>query len=345
MTSPRAPTDQSGSIERINLQTLVPPFHKAVQEWMAEQKIKNIGQLLINPRGCGLGGQIAFDKSMMQSLLLDQYHDFWNHFSSQMPSASAAIGEHREYFHYYFSEAAYFSLSALLMTAIMNGTIPHPRGTAADPARAGLPGSIEDDCNRAIGGELHALSKFLVSTLTDHASGNLTHDKALNHSMCAYLGLEPEDEAFLEARILHHYGVPNTYLANSHYGAFLFSALGRVCGDDTSEFALGIIEGQVEKHQWPQAYKELPLLDAVLERALNFYDVRLRKRMDNDQATRRPPSPDRQAEQEDSYRQASIITSALYAFKDKCLGTTTITTECERTAERTALCIEAEKID
>lgn len=321
------PLKQTGepgtAMEQVETEKYIPPFHQALKAWMAANGKQNLQEMLQNPQGCGLGGQIEFNRQLLGDFVQDQYREFWKFFSERAPAASAALETRKGKFTYIFSMAAFTGLQTLLMAAIQNGAIPHPEGKKPGTARAGKPGSLEDDCARAIGTARGDLSRGLRDNINDSqygfSSGSLTHDQLLIHAASRYLGLDGETIEYLDGRILEHYGVPNIHEAHM-LAANLQTALLQMYGVDRKRTTVEeVIQKQLHDFpSWPEAYQKLPLLDVVLEDSLQYYNP------ERVQGFYMDSYPDEVDDMNKRVAEAHIITDALIAFRNTMCGTETV---------------------
>lgn len=320
-------------VDTIDTANHQPPFHQALKEWMAANGKRNLQQMLRNPQGCGLGGQIDFNRQMLEDFVLGQYGAFWTFFSRHAPPAATALEDRKRNFRYFFTEAAFTGLQALLMVAIENGALPHPQGKEPGTIRAGKPGSLESDCERAIGSARAGLTNNLGATISDpthsFSSGSLAHDRILIYAMSHYLGLDGDTVEYLDGRVLKHFGLPNIHEAHG-YGAHLHTALLQVYGiDDKRTTAEEVIRQQLRTFSWSQAYLKPPLLDEVLKDALCFYNPERVREFYMD------TFPDEVDDMEKRITEAEVIARALLEFRDRMCGTTTVVSATRLGVDRT----------
>lgn len=348
----------NGAAEHVEYTPPTPLFHKALREWMEREGVTNIQQLLVDPRGPGLSGRINFSRERMGNFVTFQYKVFWNLFSQHVAEAGQSLVHNRHEFAYIFEEAAFYSLSALLMTGIMNGKIPHPEGR-----RPGTDGALEAECWRSIGGDRKELGIALTEKLKKFSSGNPEHDVMFIKAMSFYLGLDQQDADHLEARTLDRHKIPNIYRASELGCALQTSMLQLKAHTATPEFARNVILRQTKIEQWHAAYKQNPLLDMVLAPALEHFDPARQETFYRNYAQQMRDDfvPSYKGETFDEFKLemaqvdeasiarhvlvAHVIVNALRAFRVECLGTKTIHTALEDTARRTALCVDDDVID
>lgn len=300
----------TAALEKVSYEPYISPFQSNIQNWMAENGF-GLGGLVVGLRGCGLQGQIDFKREVFENVVREEFRTFW---SSLTPKMAAAFEKHRMGIRNFFTESAFTMLQAMLLNGVRKGIIPHPDGKKPHDVREGKPGSLEDDCARALASMGRDLSDRLTEVLKYYSSRDVENDRFFIHAMSEYLGLGPSMEALLEARVLDHYGLPNIYQA-SHYGALLNTALGQVFGIDWKETtAEAVIEDQPRRHEWPAAYLQLPLLDAVLASSYYSYDATGVEAFYDD------TYPRDKGEKEKRVAEARVITKALHEFRARLLG-------------------------
>lgn len=311
--------DSTALDTRIDYTPALSAFVQAFQNWMISKRIKSIAELLHDPHGCGLQGRIDFDSKPLKLFLEDQYSAFWKVFETVTPEAASSLHRFSEDLESFFTNAALTHLQSVLITRIQDGAIPHPDGKQIGTDRAWMPGSAEDDCRRALGSLRYNTANYLKENLGHYSSGKLENDQALIQEMSRYIGLYPEAASSLQARVLDHYGLPNSHKARNTYGALLYTALGQVFGRENKQTtAEKIIEDQIEKYKWPEEYKKPPLLDVVLELALESYNPTSVESSWRDMAERIPDIDE--AEISKRVAEAHTISNALHAFRAKMLG-------------------------
>lgn len=314
-------TSDTAALERtsVTYEQVGSPFQKAIAALVAE-KGEHCFTLQKWPTSGGLQGRVAVNRTgILDHFIAEQFDAFWH---SLPESQQAVFVRKRTGWSHLFSEAAYSIFSAILMNAVVHGSIPHPDKKRAGTERAGRIGSLEDDCARALGSIRCQLAKVLATHLEHYSSGEIKDDQALIHSMSDYLGLGLDMDELLQARVLDHHDQPNTFKADNYYGACLTTALGQCFGISipfqrtTPE---EVIADQMIEHEWPEAYRRTPLLDAVLQDSFSFYDP---ERVAASYADMVQLIPDDVSQEEaiERVQEARIITDALLSFRRKLVG-------------------------
>ena len=295
------------------------PFQRAVQEWIGAQE-GNWQRLVVNPRSCGLQGQMAFNERALEPFLGGQFRAFWDSLSEEQRQLFGRANNRMGWRHF-FLETAATMFDATLMNAIEQGLIPHPDGKVVGTERAGMPGSLEDDTARAKGSMTYDLEQVLAEHLKYYSSGNAGEDQQFMDALIDYLGLDIDRANALMSRVLEHHGLPNLHKARRTYGALLQTALLQCYGKRDAYWRTTpeeIVPDQVQSHSWPKAYRQLPLLDAVLESSLWFYDPVKIEACHADLVARHPQ--DANPEHEANLAQGQRIIDALQAFRTRDLG-------------------------
>lgn len=299
------------------------PFQRAVEAW-----IKSLGGnwqwMIVNPRNPGLQGRMAFNQQALEPFLGEQFGAFWESLSDEQRELFGKCN-HRMGWKHFFIETATTMFDATLMSGIEAGVIPHPDGKEKGTARAGMPGSLENDTARAKGSMMYDLEQVLAEHLKYYSSGNPEEDQQFMNALIDYLGLDTDRANALMSRVLDHHGLPNLHKARRHYGAHLQTALLQCYGMMDPYWRTTpeeILPDQMRKHNWPAAYRQLPLLDAVLDPSRWQYDPKDIRAMHDDLMARHPetredpwaPNIDQRCQQ------GQRIIEAIDAFRARLLG-------------------------